>query len=79
MSKKLLRSVLASVFIGAAAVGALATSDPVWDSAPTKVVAAPSDPVWDFAPTAVSDPVWDAAPTGVSDPVWDSSPAGSDV
>ncbi|GAA2793365.1 hypothetical protein [Streptomyces showdoensis] len=62
MSTKLLRSILASVFIGAAAVGALAVSDPVWDSTPAKVVAAPIDPVWDFAPAGQLDPVWDSSP-----------------
>ncbi|MFI8517652.1 hypothetical protein ACIGEZ_07470 [Streptomyces sp. NPDC085481] len=59
MSTKLLRSILASVFIGAAAVGALAVSDPVWDSTPAGVVAAPNDPVWDVAPARQIDPVWD--------------------
>lgn len=71
MSRKMLRSILASVFIGAAAVGALAVSDPVWDSEPAKVVAAPNDPVWDVAPAGQSDPVWDVAPARQSDPVWD--------
>ncbi len=60
MSKRMLRSVLATAFVGALAYGAVGTHDVTWGVA-TAEQAAPGDITWGAAP---GDITWGAAEGG---------------
>ncbi|KPC82122.1 5'-nucleotidase [Streptomyces sp. NRRL S-4] len=76
MSKRMLRSVLATAFVGALAYGAVGTQDITWGVASVEQVA-PGDITWGAAPgditwgAAPGDITWGAAP---SDITWGAAP-----
>ena len=81
MSKRMLRSVLATAFVGALAYGALGVGDITWGVAPAEQATAVSgDITWGAAPADITwgaasgDITWGAAP---SDITGGSAPTGT--
>ncbi|TXS17180.1 5'-nucleotidase [Streptomyces sp. NBC_01201] len=89
MSKRMLRSVLATAFVGALAYGALGVQDITWGAAQAEqATAVPGDITWGAAPTDITwgvasgDITWGAPPTDITwgatsgDITWGVAPTG---
>lgn len=81
MSKRMLRSVLATAFVGALAYGALGVHDITWGAAPTEqATAVPGDITWGAAPADITwgatsgDITWGVAPRDIT---WGAAPTGT--